>query len=379
MENRPNPRLFPDVQNGNSLVNATSSSFSDNETCVPLKEPFIHVVSVVPALVVIENLVILLAIVLYRSKLKHSNVYRYVASALVANLITSALGFYHFINYYYGIESSHPNQWWAFRKGMTLALSLVLCGNIGLMIYGIEDSTYIVGRVSVQTPEQSTRLDPNFRRRKANALICLVWALPTIYGLLAMTDWNCTILCSCTLSYKSGKYLCPAGKCSHIYTPMSKSYLLVVVILWALESTGLLFLLCRSFHNIRGRVDANSESVGSQISIRRALAKYRASHHTVTILFLLFVLCTAPIMGLFLIDFIQSEAHFSHFLVNCITPLPLIYCVVSPILITKKLSGVRSALLMVMTFSWIRPQSNGAKGGEKRNPKTTESTDPTTI
>nr|XP_026690260.1 sphingosine 1-phosphate receptor 4 [Ciona intestinalis] len=370
-------RLFPDVLSGNS-INVSTLPFAENESCVPLKEPFIHAVSAVPALVVIENLVILLALVLYRSRLKHSNVYRYVASTLVANLVTSALGFYHFINYYYGIESAHPNHWWAFRKGMTLALSLVLCGNIGLMIYGIEDSTYIVGRVSMQTSEQSTRLDPKFRRRKANALICVVWALPTIYGLLAMTDWNCTNLCSCTLSYKSGKYLCPVGRCSHIYTPMSKSYLLVVVILWALECIGLLFLLCRSFCNIRGRGDG-SESGGRKISIRKALGKYHASHHTVTILFILFVVCTAPIMGLFFADFIQQDAHFSHFLVNCITPLPLVYCVVSPILITQKLSGVRSALLMVMTFSWLKPQSNtGPKNGEKKTPQTPDSTNPTT-
>ena len=152
---------------------------------------------------------------------------------------------------------------------MTLALSLVLCGNIGLLIYGIEDSTYVVGRMSSR--QQARRqLDPNYRRRKATALICVVWALPTLFGLLAMTDWNCHSVCTCTLSYKSGAPLCREAKCSRLYTPMSKLYLLVVVILWGLECLGLLALLCSSIRTVR-----HSDSAGACLS--------RVSEHTVIV------------------------------------------------------------------------------------------------
>lgn len=107
------PRLFIDI----SLNINNSIEHSSNETCEALRETFIQAVSVVPALVAFENVFFLVALALYRSRLKHNNVYRYVASALTANFVTSALGFYHFMNYYYGFEPTAPNPWWAFRKG----------------------------------------------------------------------------------------------------------------------------------------------------------------------------------------------------------------------------------------------------------------------
>ena len=96
------------------------SSHSLNRTsdnCLPLKKNFLIVLTAFPAFVAIENLVFLLAIYFYRGKLKHSNVYRYVASTLAANFVISSFGFYHFLNYYFGFEPIRPNLWWAFRKG----------------------------------------------------------------------------------------------------------------------------------------------------------------------------------------------------------------------------------------------------------------------
>lgn len=99
------------------VVNGNLTGVLENDSCVPLKETYVQGVSVLPALIALENLGFLVAVVVNRNKLKHNNVYRYVASALVANFVTCVLGFYHFVNYYYGFEPVQPNHWWALRKG----------------------------------------------------------------------------------------------------------------------------------------------------------------------------------------------------------------------------------------------------------------------
>lgn len=92
-------------------------NLTEDGSCEPFQEPVILVVSIVPACVALENMFVLLAMMGYRKKLKHNNVYRYVASCLLANIVASTLGFYHFLNYYHGFEPILPNKWWAFRKG----------------------------------------------------------------------------------------------------------------------------------------------------------------------------------------------------------------------------------------------------------------------
>jgi len=88
-----------------------------SDLCVPFRKSYILGLLFFPALGALENLFFLTAIILHRRTLKFNNVYRYVTSALVANFLISLLGFYHFLNYFYGFEPRQPNAWWAFRKG----------------------------------------------------------------------------------------------------------------------------------------------------------------------------------------------------------------------------------------------------------------------
>ena len=114
------PRLLVhpvDVDETDGSDTGLSDETPTMDSCIPLKEMYVQGVAVLPALVASENLFFLLALALYRKKLQHNNVYRYVASALVANFVTSSLGFYHFLNYYHGFEPINPNLWWALRKG----------------------------------------------------------------------------------------------------------------------------------------------------------------------------------------------------------------------------------------------------------------------
>ena len=181
-----------------------------------------------------------------------------------------------------------------------------------------------------------------------------------------MSDWNCNSQCKCTLSFKVGS-ICPDKGCSTIYTPMAKSYLFVVVMLWSLECIGLLFLFGNSIYRINrsdkvsrspltsvvtsnaGGGDVKSSEYRRKSNIGRTLSKYRNSHQLLLILFILFFTCTAPIMTCFAIDFINPFAEFSHLAVNILTPLPFLYCLVCPILLARRLSGVRSAIMMAFT------------------------------
>ena len=99
----------------------TTSSYNttdhEEDICLPLKKPFLNAMMALPALVALENLFILLAMLSYKEKLKKRNLNMYVASTIAANFIIGTVTFYHFLNYYYGFESYQPNLWWAFRKG----------------------------------------------------------------------------------------------------------------------------------------------------------------------------------------------------------------------------------------------------------------------
>ena len=218
-------------------------------------------------------------------------------------------------------------------------MCLIMCGNIGLLIYGIDINTHIVGR-QMTNPSQSTEhLSPQFKRRKANVLIFLVWALPVIYGALSMTPWNCTTGCTCTLRYASDDPICTETHCSRLYTPMAKSYLFVIVILWTLECVGLMALLYQAVSTLRLSGNAMKKS------LKLTLGDFRKHYGIVFVLFGLFFVCTVPVMVLAVTDFVFPEMGMSHQAINFITPLPFVYCLVSPILLAHKLSGVKGAAM----------------------------------
>ena len=251
---------------------------------------------------------------------------------------------------------------------MQLALSLVLCSNIGLLIYGIHESTYIVGRISVVSQQVQNR-SATYRRRKAKCLILGVWALPTLFGLLAMTPWNCTVAqCTCTLSLQSGNSICTGKRCSQLYTPMAKSYLFVVVLLWGLECLGLLILMTKSVYSL---IRSEKKSFQS-MSRSEIFVKVVNTNKIIFVLFVLFVCCTGPVMMLFALDFSIPGITFNHDIVNFMIPLPLFYCFLSPILLMVRLSGVRSALLSVLSF----PCEKRCKTKKKSQRKSTSSSGP---
>lgn len=371
-------RAFIDIGNPIDGSQLTPMPPGEEDICGPLSKPYLLFVSAGPAMVSVENLVFLFAVLLYRKKLHQNNVYTYVTSALIANLVTSLWAFYHFLNYHYGLESAEPTFWWAFRKGITAGFSLILCGNIGLLIYAIEDNIYMMGRLvsgSISVKSANNRLTREFRLKKALFLIAAVWIFPVFYGLLSMTPWNCMDQCTCTLYLKSGQPICKGESCSSLYTPMAKSYLLVIVIIWFIECFFLSYVICRAsfYGHVRpeasNRLDTShhEEDESSHMDsgnnnackrkanhARRFYLRIDRKHRFPFILHGLFILCTAPVMILFVLDFFVKNFQPGNIVINVITPLPLLYCFISPILLTNRLSGMKSALVMTLSFNWAK-------------------------
>lgn len=199
-----------------------------------------------------------------------------------------------------------------------------------------------------------------------------------------MTDWNCTKQCTCTLYYASGEPICNGEKCSRLYTPMAKSYLLIVVVIWTIECLSLLVIISRSAFSLRrpivrnldghstemGAIDDattnNNSSKKQTHSIRRFIPKLSASYKFPIILLGFFVACTAPVMVLFVLDFALTDFRSNAFVINVVTPLPLVYCLISPILLTQRLPGMKSAMQMALSFSWLKGGCGNLKGSNKK-------------
>lgn len=222
-------------------------------------------------------------------------------------------------------------------------------------------------------------------------LITATWIFPVLFGLLSMTPWNCTSQCSCTL-YLEGQPLCKGDKCSSLYTPMSKSYLLVIVIVWFIECSFLLLVICKAAISFPNRTDSNnsvdehSEDKdplsmtnvrGSNGNSERKVTPFRRfsprvakSHKFPFMLLGLFILCTAPVMVLIVLDFAVADFQAGDIVVNIIIPLPLLYCLVSPILLAKRLSAMKSALVMTLSFTWLK---SGFSSFSRRNNRSNRS------
>lgn len=220
-------------------------------------------------------------------------------------------------------------------------MSLVMLGNIGLFIYGIDDNTYIVGRNS-DSSQKSSNLSPTYRRRKALLLIFSVWLLPILYGSLSMTPWNCTLdHCTCTLRYQSNKPICFDESCSHLFTPMAKSYLFSIALLSALEHIILIGFILNSVIAVR-RKRATSER---SFTVLQAFKVYVETHRLVFYLYGIFFICTSPVMVLVILDFVFPLLSIPHEVLNVVMPLPLVYSLASPGLICYHMSDIRRAVV----------------------------------
>ena len=85
---------------------------------MPLKYPLRPVVLGILALITLENGFFVLVVIMYRNKLKHNIIYRYVSSGLFANIAYCLSIFYHNLNQYVGFQKNDAVYLWAFEQGM---------------------------------------------------------------------------------------------------------------------------------------------------------------------------------------------------------------------------------------------------------------------
>ena len=109
----------------NTTVNGTLISQPESDKCVlskdltaePLRVVFKYLLLTILPIVMLENIFVTLAVLLYRAKLKHNIIYLYVASGLFANVIYCLFSFYHYLNQAVGFQDDTAVYLWAFQRG----------------------------------------------------------------------------------------------------------------------------------------------------------------------------------------------------------------------------------------------------------------------
>ena len=223
------------------------------------------------------------------------------------------------------------------------ALYLTFSGNIGLLIYAMDKRTVVLG----PKPKNLSKKIHKLSRIPRAVNITVVWTVPIFYATLAMIpQWNCVSTCKCTTYYlKSGEESCNSTSydfCSRIYSPLSNSYLFIDVIIWFLICMCLLVLFYRAFENVR------------KTNTRNHLKLFWQNYKVLIILFILYFFLTFPFIIILIIDFANLDSQAIRYLSNAdstvpyiITPLPLVYTMISPVILVLYLPGLKSAMVML--------------------------------
>nr|XP_039253181.1 uncharacterized protein LOC120330338 [Styela clava] len=231
-----------------------------NSTCISRKDSHVLILSFIPITALLFNILVLVAVILYRSKLKQNNVYIYVFSVLMSNILFTTLSSYQLINHYHQFEgnptkeNSAVRQWWLFRKALTVATYLIMIGNIGALIYAIRAGNYVIAKAASLrswSPGETKIPSAQAQRRKAYSLVAVAWTLPTTMSLLTLAGWNCSDTCECLSGCYSLENMetTPQRSCSRVFTPLSNSYMLVTVVVWTLEMSALFFMIFKTFRH----------------------------------------------------------------------------------------------------------------------------------
>jgi len=221
----------------------------------------IVVLVILPILALLVNSVMILASYFHRSKLKRKNIYLYLYSTLIANVIFSILAIYQILNHHFQFEknpatdeNSSVKTWWTFRKACTHAVFLIMIGNIGILVSAIHDGSVLVARTTATSTHQvdNKRAAERLKNqsKKTVFLLASIWIIPTILPFAAIAGWSCKDECEClTRCYTLDKLHSATRVCSRIWVPMTAAYMKVVVAFWFLEFVVLFGLIIRTYRS----------------------------------------------------------------------------------------------------------------------------------
>ncbi|NXG46068.1 S1PR4 protein, partial [Psilopogon haemacephalus] len=270
----------------------------------PLRGAF----AVVSCLIILENLLVLLAIL--RCLRARRWVYSCIASITLSDLLA---GVAYLCNLCLsgGKTFQLSAQLWFLREGMLFVA--LAASTFSLLVTAVERYGAMVRPIAENEASKTLRL---------RGLIVACWLLALGIGLLPLLGWNC---------------LCDFRACSVLLPLYSKSYILFSVVMFSLILLGIVGL----YISIYQLVQASSKQSSSRHGRRRSLRLLK----TVLIILGAFIACWSPLFVLLLFDvFCESQTcRWLHSL-DWTLALAMLNSGINPIIYSLRSAEVRRAV-----------------------------------
>ncbi|XP_069074071.1 sphingosine 1-phosphate receptor 4 [Pleurodeles waltl] len=277
----------------------------------------------ISCLIVLENLLVLLAIVKYMR-------FRRWVSYCIANITLSDLlaGVAYLFNLCMSGSMTFriSLNWWFFREGV---LFVALAASIfSLLITAVERYTTMVRPIAEKEITKTIRV---------YGLIGLCWLLAIVIGMLPLLGWNC---------------VCDFQECSSLLPLYSKKYILVCVIVFSLILLGIILLYGSIYHLVKA--SATRASITNQRKKSFKLLK------TVLMVLGAFIVCWSPLFALLLLDVFCQSLTCDHLRgMDWALALAVLNSAINPLIYSCGSMEVRKAVLKLLCCLCIRA---GVKG-----------------
>uniref|UniRef100_A0A8C4WJP5 Sphingosine-1-phosphate receptor 5 n=1 Tax=Gopherus evgoodei TaxID=1825980 RepID=A0A8C4WJP5_9SAUR len=277
------------------------------------------------ALIVLENLVVLLAI--WRNKKFHSPMFYLLGNLTLSDLLAG-------LAYTANIAMSGattlqltPLLWFLREAGVFITLAA---------------SVFSLLAIAVERHITMSRRKPHHSDKKARMflLVGATWAASVLLGLLPILGWNC---------------LDRLDNCSTVLPLFSKSYILFCITVFLAILVSITVLYARVFRMVKG----SSPRLGTlRKGMLKRSQKYMALLKTVTIVVGTFVACWLPLFLLLLLDVwceVQAQACRVLYKADYFLGLAMINSLLNPIIYTLTSKDLRRAILKLLCCLLVRP------------------------
>ncbi|XP_050780594.1 sphingosine 1-phosphate receptor 5 [Gopherus flavomarginatus] len=277
------------------------------------------------ALIVLENLVVLLAI--WRNKKFHSPMFYLLGNLTLSDLLAG-------LAYTANIAMSGattlqltPLLWFLREAGVFITLAA---------------SVFSLLAIAVERHITMSRRKPHHGDKKARMflLVGATWAASVLLGLLPILGWNC---------------LDRLDNCSTVLPLFSKSYILFCITVFLAILVSITVLYARVFRMVKG----SSPRLGTlRKGMLKRSQKYMALLKTVTIVVGTFMACWLPLFLLLLLDVwceVQAQACRVLYKADYFLGLAMINSLLNPIIYTLTSKDLRRAILKLLCCLLVGP------------------------